>query len=527
MAGLQLAPHLPVGVMFPHNKTEAPGLHSAKHDPYEQSDSSQRPSMGHLRNSFQSKLWSNTEMEQEDEVSTRPKRNVCTKARRHSCPHSAGIRQQGSGNNAQGQGKGLFYLSIPTPRYPKANDQDFIPFRRKRVGVDRAYPLKPMVHRKSHSTSDAGADGDQNGYPRLPDSSEFSDNSFGLRSWVNSSLLASVQAEKVVAELHRTEWTQIQRLEAAGESLQKEIRRKEILLQEKLKKTEEGLRRMQKEKKQAIFQEDRELQRMVLPRRRVRDGDHDTPHKPCLSPEFRSEVFSRNRGEDQTCDQAQENPSPRQLSDYELQKLKRERLMASNSKIRDQDAGPSADAFFQPAEELGSTLQESSRSGTPGSSGSSSSTEEPELAKCSHCGRSFLSLRLQRHSTVCGKMQGSKRKVFDSSRARAKGTELEQYLNWRGPATAKAETPPPPRKSTWRQKHESFIRTLRHARQVQQVIARGGNPSDLPSILPADNPDYVQCPHCSRHFAPKVAERHIPKCKTIKNRPPPPRRHDS
>jgi hypothetical protein len=294
-----------------------------------------------------------------------------------------------------------------------------------------------MVHRKSHSTSDAGADGDQNGYPRLPDSSEFSDNSFGLRSWVNSSLLASVQAEKVVAELHRTEWTQIQRLEAAGESLQKEIRRKEILLQEKLKKTEEGLRRMQKEKKQAIFQEDRELQRMVLPRRRVRDGDHDTPHKPCLSPEFRSEVFSRNRGEDQTCDQAQENPSPRQLSDYELQKLKRERLMASNSKIRDQDAGPSADAFFQPAEELGSTLQESSRSGTPGSSGSSSSTEEPELAKCSHCGRSFLSLRLQRHSTVCGKMQGSKRKVFDSSRARAKGTELEQYLNWRGPATAK------------------------------------------------------------------------------------------
>lgn len=93
------------------------------------------------------------------------------------------------------------------------------------------------------------------------------------------------------------------------------------------------------------------------------------------------------------------------------------------------------------------------------------------------------------------------------------------------PFTLQAE--PPPRKSTWRQKHESFIRTLRHARQVQQVIARGGNPSDLPSILPAENPDYVQCPHCSRHFAPKVAERHIPKCKTIKNRPPPPRRHDS
>lgn len=525
MAGLQLAPHLPVGVMFPHNKTEAHGLHSAKHDPYEQSDSPQRSSMGHLRTSFQQKLWSNTELEQEDVISTHPKRNICTKARRHSCPHSAGISQQGSGNNAQGQGKGLFYLSSPTPRYPKANDQDFIPFRKKRVGVDRAYPLKPMVHRKSHSTSETGIDGDQNGYPRLPDSSEFSDSSFGLRSWVNPSLLASPQAEKVMAQLHRTEWTQIQRLEAAGESLQKEIRRKEILLREKLKKTEEGLRRIQREKKQAIFQEDRELQRMVLPRRRVRDGDLDTTHNPCLSPELRSEVFSRNRGEDQTCEQAQENSSPLQLSDYEIQRLKRERLMVSNNKIRDRDSGPSAGTFSQPAEDLGDELQASSLSGTPGSSGSSSSTEEQELGKCSHCGRSFLSLRLQRHSTVCGKMQGSKRKVFDSSRARAKGTELEQYLNWRGPATDKAE--PPPRKSTWRQKHESFIRTLRHARQVQQVIARGGNPSDLPSILPAENPDYVQCPHCSRHFAPKVAERHIPKCKTIKNRPPPPRRHDS
>lgn len=106
-----------------------------------------------------------------------------------------------------------------------------------------------------------------------------------------------------------------------------------------------------------------------------------------------------------------------------------------------------------------------------------------------------------------------------------KGEKIRGNCRLSVPFTLQAE--PPPRKSTWRQKHESFIRTLRHARQVQQVIARGGDPSDLPSILPAENPDYVQCPHCSRHFAPKVAERHIPKCKTIKNRPPPPRKHDS
>lgn len=517
MAGLQLAPHLPVGVMFPHSKTEAPGLHSAKHDPYEQRDSSQRSSVGHLRNNFQQKHWSNTELEQEEGVSTYPQRNICAKARRHSCPHSARISQRSPGSNPQGQGKALSSLSSPPPRYHKANDQDFIPFRKKRIGVDRAYPLKPMVHRKSLSTGEAGTgDGDQNVYPRLP---EFSDSNFGLRSWVNSSILASVQAEEVMADLHRTrpEWTQIQRLEAAGETLQREIRRKETLLREKLKKTEEGLRRIQKEKKQAQQNEDRELPRM-MPAGRVRESGCNA----ALSPEFSSEMLSRNRREAQPCERAQEDSSPLQFSDYEIQRLKRERLMASNRKVR--DSATPAEEFSKPSEELGSTPQASSLSGTPASSESSSSTEEPELGKCSYCGRTFLWLRLQRHSAVCGKMQGSRRKVFDSSRARAKGTELEQFLNWKGPATAKTE---PPRKSTWRQKHESFIRTLRHARQVQQVIARGGNPSDLPPVLPAENPDYVQCLHCSRHFAPKVAERHIPKCKTIKNRPPPPRRYDS
>lgn len=527
MAGLQLALHLPVSIMLPHNKMDAPGLRSAKQDPFEQGDSSQQSSMGNLKNNFQQKLSSNKEPIL-DNVYPHPKWDICTKAQSYSYPLCVGTSQQDSGNESQEvQGKGSYYSSGPQSWHPKANNQDFIPFTRKRVGVDRAYPLKPVVHRKSRSSGEASA----NAYPRPLEPREFSCSDFGWRSRADSSGAGTVPAamhqDRPLAHLDRTGWMQIQRLEAAGESLEKEIRRKEILLREKLKKTQEELRRIQKEKGQPEENENKELQRMILPRRRGKGNHINATYKPVFSPEFWSEeAFSRDKREDETWGQSQENSSPCQFSDYGIQKLERERLVASNNKIRDQVSGPSMERFSQPSEVPSSASWGSTRdpglSRGPDDSGASSSTEEPELGECSHCGRKFLLLRLERHSNACSRMQGSKRKVFDSSRARAKGTELEQYLNWKGPASVKAE---PPRKSNWRQKHESFIRTLRQAREVQQVIAKGGNPSDLPPIEPAENPDYLQCPHCSRHFAPKVAERHIPKCKTIKNRPPPPRKH--
>uniref|UniRef100_A0A8C3RNC3 Zinc finger C2HC-type containing 1C n=1 Tax=Chelydra serpentina TaxID=8475 RepID=A0A8C3RNC3_CHESE len=147
--------------------------------------------------------------------------------------------------------------------------------------------------------------------------------------------------------------------------------------------------------------------------------------------------------------------------------------------------------------------------------------EQGELGECDFCGRRFLHLRLEKHMNVCSKSQGSKRKVFDSSMARARGTDPviapAIYTNHSSPSV---QNEPP--KNNWRQKHESFIRTLRQAREMQHVISKGGKLSDLPPLPPVENPDYISCPHCNRRFAPKVAERHIPKCKTIKNRPPPP-----
>ncbi|XP_071972943.1 zinc finger C2HC domain-containing protein 1C isoform X2 [Engystomops pustulosus] len=142
-----------------------------------------------------------------------------------------------------------------------------------------------------------------------------------------------------------------------------------------------------------------------------------------------------------------------------------------------------------------------------------------DLVPCQFCGRQFMELRLQKHAAVCEKTYNSRRKVFDSSKARAKGTELEQYLHKKGRQPSPA---PQVKANSWRQKHESFLRTIRQARVVQDVVARGGKISDLPPPPPDENPDYVTCPHCSRRFAPRAAERHIPKCETIKNKPRPP-----
>ncbi|CAF0845417.1 unnamed protein product [Adineta ricciae] len=153
----------------------------------------------------------------------------------------------------------------------------------------------------------------------------------------------------------------------------------------------------------------------------------------------------------------------------------------------------------------------------PFETGSSSSAG---LYPCSICNRTFASDRIQQHEDAC-KRAHKQRKVFDSTKQRVQGTEAAAFFRKGGKGRSQPSKPQIP-KSNWRQKHNDFIQAIRYAKQASHHEKSGGRLADLPPPPTSVNPDYVQCPHCGRNYAPNVAERHIPKCANIIAKPKPP-----
>jgi hypothetical protein len=56
-------------------------------------------------------------------------------------------------------------------------------------------------------------------------------------------------------------------------------------------------------------------------------------------------------------------------------------------------------------------------------------------------------------------------------------------------------------------------------KQMKAIQAKGGKISDLPPPPKGNYDHYIECKYCGRKYAPDVAERHIPKCANIINKP--------
>ncbi|XP_013917017.1 PREDICTED: zinc finger C2HC domain-containing protein 1C [Thamnophis sirtalis] len=409
---------------------------------------------------------------------------------------------------------------------------------KRREGIDRAYPLKPVFHPKSGNvplpSSWQVGNAPATEITSCGISSEKTKMSHSVKAQpigVHSPFSVQ-QSNRTTSHSQRAESGYIQKLEAAGRSLEEEIQRKEALLREKLRKTEEELRKIQWKRQQTKAEAKREQGGLWLPEKKMTaisqncdsksTAQHDNDKKILVSETVIASIGTALL--------------PQTLH---MERLKKQQLIASNNKIRDNFSNISSTQNLEPASIHN---QSCSPTGNPVSHAESMAAEPSYIevqndiedwGECNFCGRRLYSSRLEKHMNICSKHYGSKRKVFDSSKARAKGTELETYHLLKGTYISQKKTssqsPETPKQSNttskqsnWRQKHDSFIKTLRRAREVQRIISQGGKASDLPPAPAMENPDYKLCPYCTRQFAPKVAERHIPMCKNIKNRPPPP-----
>ncbi|XP_054826602.1 zinc finger C2HC domain-containing protein 1C [Eublepharis macularius] len=488
----------------------------------------EQPRLEHPRTNIQQQLLSNKDKKMKD---------VCIQEGwRSSYSQPAGSSQLISEN-------ARFWYAGPHNWYLK-NQVSTLPFHwraKRRQGIDRAYPLKPVFHQKAGNssipstwqvgtspTTETPSPNISSETPSLNISSESKRRTHAVKAQHVGVPSPSVEQSKT-AVFHpgRAESGYIKKLEAASRNLEEEIQRKEALLREKLRRTEKELLRIQWEKQQAQTKTKKQ-QRLWMPERKATDISWGHLSRPTAQPYDgqRKTVLTSPVVSVETTSVP---------SELHMERLKKQQLAVSSS---NRENVPQKNTIT-PCPELASRhdqpptvvlLRQTECMATPYMESPSSVEDSSE---CSFCGRKFYSFRLEKHISICRKNHSSKRKVFDSSKARAKGTELEAYnllmgsgTSWKKTLTKSTDTSMQssmqPKQSNWKQKHKSFIETLRRAREMQRIISKGGKASDLPPVPPMENPDYKMCPYCTRLFAPQVAERHIPKCKNIKNRPPPP-----
>mmetsp|Transcript_14057 Transcript_14057/g.30433 ORF Transcript_14057/g.30433 Transcript_14057/m.30433 type:complete len:446 (+) Transcript_14057:963-2300(+) len=167
----------------------------------------------------------------------------------------------------------------------------------------------------------------------------------------------------------------------------------------------------------------------------------------------------------------------------------------------------------------------------------SSSDEEDCREECEFCKRKFNPDRIAKHEQICAtNAERRKRKQFKTpAEQRLEGTDFEKYLD---PKTRRKVEKPMSGK--WRQDHERLQGMVEQGRLVKAFQDAGVPLSQLPrqgenlkalvedgsgssrTRKPEDEPveaGMTRCPHCKRTFRDETATRHIPKCKTTKNKP--------
>eukprot|EP00736_Rhodelphis_marinus_P014429 Rmarinus@m.18382 len=116
------------------------------------------------------------------------------------------------------------------------------------------------------------------------------------------------------------------------------------------------------------------------------------------------------------------------------------------------------------------------------------------LVPCGVCGRKFNADRIDKHQNACASASQSRRPQFNTKASRMT-SEAKQ--------AARRADPAKPKQSNWREQRE----------QLRCLIKASKGDGPMPTF------NHVPCPHCGRSFNQTAAERHIPKCQSIINKP--------
>ena len=72
----------------------------------------------------------------------------------------------------------------------------------------------------------------------------------------------------------------------------------------------------------------------------------------------------------------------------------------------------------------------------------------------------------------------------------------------------------------WKKDREALRNAMRNGKELEEAKANGTmHLLPPPARVDDEYDDRVPCPHCGRKFNPTAAERHIPKCNSIRAKP--------
>eukprot|EP00928_Gymnodinium_smaydae_P001131 TRINITY_DN10410_c0_g2_i2.p1 TRINITY_DN10410_c0_g2~~TRINITY_DN10410_c0_g2_i2.p1 ORF type:complete len:545 (-),score=114.06 TRINITY_DN10410_c0_g2_i2:109-1743(-) len=236
---------------------------------------------------------------------------------------------------------------------------------------------------------------------------------------------------------------------------------------------------------------------------------------------------------------------------------------AAASSGRDRSRGPSGGGDGGGG---GGGAAHSSCQGPAGQANFDAEVLEDGRMRCIYCGRYFGPDRIDKHQEICGKLKNARpagvdgqptqngRRVFNSQAQRVEGgvgrvfVTPEQYkAQQEKKSKFLADQRARKSKSTWRHQHAQFQEVCRAGRDddedprpstgySQPPRAASGGPGRPRTGTAASTPrrqasspsssrggdGKVPCPYCQRRFEPSVADRHIPICANVQNRPKPP-----